>query len=154
MTPSAADTTIHASAVLVGGHAVLIRGPSASGKSRLAFDLILAGRAGIIAPTLLIGDDRVHVSVVDGALVVRPAESLAGLLEVRGLGIRKVPFAPQGLVNQIVDLDAADATRLPTRAALKGTLKGVKVPRIPVGQGVAALPLIIAALITSPTAVS
>ncbi len=154
MTASGSDATIHASAILVGGHAVLIRGPSASGKSRLAFDLILAGRAGIIAPTQLIGDDRVHLSAVDGALVVRPAKSLAGLLEVRGLGLRKMPFVPQGSVNQIVDLDAADATRLPAPAALEAALNGVKVPRIPVAKGVAALPLVIAALITSPATVS
>jgi HPr kinase/phosphorylase len=154
MTESEVDATIHASAVLVGSYAVLIRGPSASGKSRLAFDLILAGRAGIIAPTLLIGDDRVHLAAVDGTLVVRPAASLAGLLEVRGLGIRRMPFAVQGPVNHIVDLDAADATRLPAPAALVATLNGVKVPRIPVAKGVAALPLVIAALITSPATVS
>ena len=53
------NTSIHASAVLVGDRAVLIRGPSGAGKSRLAFDLILAGRAGQIQTALLVGDDRV-----------------------------------------------------------------------------------------------
>ena len=53
MTPGKGPS-VHASAVLVGNRAVLIRGPSGSGKSRLAFDLILAGRAGQIAPTVLI----------------------------------------------------------------------------------------------------
>ena len=57
----AAGASVHASAVLVGDRAVLIRGPSGAGKSRLAFDLILAGRAGQIAPAVLIGDDRVHL---------------------------------------------------------------------------------------------
>jgi len=56
-----AGLSVHASAVLVGNRAVLIRGPSGAGKSRLAFDLILAGRAGQIAPAVLIGDDRVHL---------------------------------------------------------------------------------------------
>jgi serine kinase of HPr protein (carbohydrate metabolism regulator) len=41
-------TSLHASAVLVGNRAVLIRGPSGAGKSQLAFDLILAGRSGQI----------------------------------------------------------------------------------------------------------
>jgi serine kinase of HPr protein (carbohydrate metabolism regulator) len=149
MTAAEADATIHASAVLVGSHAVLIRGPSASGKSRLAFDLILAGRAGIIAPTLLIGDDRVHLSAADGVLVVRPAETLAGLLEVRGLGIRRIPFAGDGPVKLVVDLDADDAARLPEAGSLEATLNGVKCPRIAVGKGFAALPLVIAALITN-----
>ncbi|HAP47058.1 MAG TPA: serine kinase, partial [Afipia sp.] len=52
------DPSIHASAVLAGDRAVLIRGPSGSGKSRLAFDLILAGRAGQLPAVTLIGDDR------------------------------------------------------------------------------------------------
>ena len=55
--------TVHASAVLVGDRAILIRGPSGVGKSRLAFDLILAGRAGQIPPALLVGDDRVHLAL-------------------------------------------------------------------------------------------
>jgi HPr kinase/phosphorylase len=149
MTVREADPTIHASAVLVGSDAVLIRGPSGSGKSRLAFDLILSGRAGMIAPTLLIGDDRIRLSATDGALTVRPAENLAGLLEVRGLGIRRLAFAGQGPVALVVDLDADQAARLPETSALETVLNGVKLPRIPVGKGFAALPLVIAALITS-----
>jgi HPr kinase/phosphorylase len=149
MTAGEADPTIHASAVLVGSDAVLIRGPSGSGKSRLAFDLILAGRAGVIAPTQLIGDDRIRLSAADGALIVRPAENLAGLLEVRGLGIRRLPFASQGSVALVVDLDADQVARLPETSSLETVLNGVKLPRIPVGKGFAALPLVIAALITS-----
>ena len=154
MTAREADPTIHASAVLVGSDAVLIRGPSGSGKSRLAFDLILAGRAGMIAPTLLIGDDRIQLSAADGALVVRPAESLAGLLEIRGLGIRQLPFAGHGQVAFVVDLDAADAARLPAVPALEVKLNGIKCARIPVGKGFDALPLVIAALITNAAKVS
>ncbi len=82
MTPAAAS--VHASAVLVGERAVLIRGPSGAGKSRLAFDLILAGRAGQLPPAILVGDDRVHLDTVGGQLLVRPAAELAGLIEIRG----------------------------------------------------------------------
>ena len=46
--------SVHASAVKVGDRAVLIRGPSGSGKSRLAFDLILAGRSGLLPPAVLV----------------------------------------------------------------------------------------------------
>ncbi len=154
MTARGTNATIHASAVLVGSHAVLIRGPSGSGKSRLALDLILAGRAGVIAPTQLIGDDRVHLAAADGALVVRPAESLSGLLEVRGLGIRRLPFAGQGEVALVVDLDAEDAARLPVATSLEIALSGVKCRRIPVGAGFAALPLVLAALVTGSLPVS
>ena len=51
---------------------MLIRGPSGAGKSRLAFDLILAGRAGQLPPAVLIGDDRVHLEASQGHLLVRP----------------------------------------------------------------------------------
>ena len=85
----AAGASVHASAVLVGNRAVLIRGPSGSGKSRLAFDLILAGRAGQIPPAMLVGDDRVHLGHRRRTIVVRPAAELAGLIEIRGLGIRR-----------------------------------------------------------------
>jgi HPr kinase/phosphorylase len=142
-------TSIHASAVLIGDRAVLIRGPSGSGKSRLAFDLILAGRARQIAPATLVGDDRVHVHPSDGELVVRPAPALAGLIEIRGLGIRRCAFVPQALVGLVVDLDAADAERLPPRDALNTQIKGIYIPRIPVKQGFSGLPLVIAALTMS-----
>ncbi len=154
MTARAADATIHASAVLVGSHAVLIRGPSGSGKSRLALDLIFAGRAGVIAPALLVGDDRVHLSAEVGVLVVRRAENLAGLIEVRGLGIRRLPFVDQGSVNLVVDLDADDAARLPAPSSLETTVNGVKLPRIPIGKGFAALPIVTTMLITAPSEVS
>jgi len=142
--------TIHASAVRVGAQAVLIRGPSGAGKSRLAFELMLAGRAGQIPATLLVGDDRILLAREGGLVMARPAPSLAGLIEVRGLGIRQCPFAPEAPVGLIVDLDAADAKRLPTADALCCTLEGVILPRIAVRSGWSAFPLVVAALITSP----
>jgi HPr kinase/phosphorylase len=142
----AADSSIHASAVRAGDCAVLIRGPSGSGKSRLAFNLLLAGRAGLIAPATLVGDDRVHVWTHEGGLMVRPASALAGLIEIRGLGIRRCDFAPEARIGLVVDLDAADAERLPPPDALQARIKGILIPRIPVKQGFSGLPLVIAAL--------
>ena len=141
-----ASASIHASAVLAGSRAVLIRGPSGSGKSRLAFDLILAGRAGQIAPTRLVGDDRVHIWQHGAELMVRPAPALAGLIEVRGLGIRRCDFAPEARVGLVVDLDAADAERLPPPGSLQVRIDGILIPRIPVERGFSGLPLVIAAL--------
>lgn len=143
---AAEAASVHASAVLVGDRAVLIRGPSGAGKSRLAFDLILAGRAGQIPPAVLVGDDRVHLEQGDGQLVVRPARELAGLIEVRGLGIFNCDFAPQAIVGLVVDLAAADAERLPPPEALRAAINGIEIPRIPSKVGVSALPLVIAAL--------
>ena len=69
---AANSTTVHASAVLVGARAVLIRGPSGAGKSRLALDLIEAARAGALLFARLVGDDRVHLEPIGGRLLVRP----------------------------------------------------------------------------------
>jgi HPr kinase/phosphorylase len=145
MTDSA-GASVHASAVRIGNRAVLIRGASGAGKSRLCFDLILAGRAGQIPPAMLVGDDRVRLQASQGQLLVRPAQELAGLIEIRGLGIRHCDFAAEAIVGLVVDLAAGDAKRLPPPDALETQISGIKIPRIPVGIGYAALPLVIAAL--------
>jgi serine kinase of HPr protein (carbohydrate metabolism regulator) len=145
---TAEDPSIHASAVLVDDRVVLIRGPSGSGKSRLVFDLILASQAGQLPEAMLVGDDRVHLEAKDGRLWVRPAPELAGLLEIRGLGIRRLDCATAGIVALVVDLDAADAERMPASKALQTVLNGVALPRIPVGKGFSALPLVVASLTT------
>jgi HPr kinase/phosphorylase len=150
----AGGASVHASAVRVGNRAVLIRGPSGAGKSRLAFDLILAGRAGQIPPAVLVGDDRVHLSASQGQLMVRPARELAGLIEIRGLGIRRCDFADEAAVGLVVDLSAGDAERLPPPEALLTQISGIKVPRIPVGSGYAALPMVVAALTMSESSSS
>jgi serine kinase of HPr protein (carbohydrate metabolism regulator) len=148
----AQSSSVHASAVLVGERAVLIRGPSGSGKSRLAFDLILAGRAGQIAAAMLVGDDRVHLEATQGQLMVRPARELAGLIEIRGLGIRRCEFAERAPVGLVVDLSAADAERLPAPASLVCEVYGIKLPRAPIGAGFEPLRLVLAALSTRPSA--
>ncbi|MGD9837695.1 MAG: HPr kinase/phosphorylase [Afipia sp.] len=140
--------SIHATAVVTGERGILIRGPSGSGKSRLALELILAGQAGQIPPTLLVGDDRVRLTVNGASLIVAGVPELAGKIEVRGLGIRSIGYAKQAPVTVVVDLDAADAERLPAPQALKTTVSGVEIPRIPVGRGYAALPLVLGFLTT------
>src|SRR5262249_53326979 len=137
----AAEPSIHASAVCVGEHAVLIRGPSGAGKSRLAFDLILAGRAGQLPRTVLVGDDRIELEPIGNAIIARPSPKLAGLIEIRGLGIRRCEFVDQASVGLVIDLDAADAERMPPPAALQTLIRGILLPRIPIGVGVPALPL-------------
>ena len=144
-----AGRTVHASAVLVGDRAVLIRGPSGSGKSTLAFDLILAGRSGQIPPAILVGDDRVHLDTSGGKLLVRPAAALAGLIEIYGLGIRRVAHASEAVVGLVVDLAADDAERLPAAEAFTTNVDGVRLPRIPVELRNSPLRLIVAALTTT-----
>ena len=143
----AADTaTIHASAVLIGPKAALIRGPAGSGKSQLVWDLLQS----TLPFARLVADDRVHVEAFAGQLLVRPAPALAGLIEIHGLGIRRLAFEPVAAVALVVDLAAADAARLPGPAAGKATIAGVTLPRLAVAAGMAALPQLLASLRTVP----
>jgi HPr kinase/phosphorylase len=139
------SATIHASAVLTGARAVLIRGPSGAGKSRLALGLIEAGRTGALRFARLVGDDRVHVQAGGGRLLVRPAESLAGLIEVRGLGILRLPYEPSAIVGLVVDL-GAEAERSPDATERQVDIKGVNLPRLAVAAGQEALPAVLTLL--------
>jgi HPr kinase/phosphorylase len=143
------NPSVHASAVKVGERAVLIRGPSGSGKSRLAFDLILAGRSGQLPPAVLVGDDRVRLDTAGGEILVSAVPELAGLIEIRGLGIRRCDFLAEAKVGLVIDLASPDAERLPTPESLKISIFGVTIPRIPVGSGFSPLPLVVAALTTA-----
>lgn len=134
--------TVHASAVVVGARAVLIRGPSGAGKSRLAWELIAAARDRGLAFARLVGDDRVQLEAAGGRLLVRPTAALAGLIELRGLGIVRREHEPCAVVGLVVDLGAADAERLPE--ADQTVVEGITIPRLAVAPGAAALPLVVA----------
>jgi len=138
----AAETqTIHASAVLVGRHAAIIRGPAGSGKSRLALALIQAAESGLLPFARLVGDDRIQADAQGGHLFIRPAKTLAGLIEVRGLGIRRVAYEAVAVAGLVVDLDA-DMERLPEPSAQETVILGVRLPRLGIGHGVDPLPMI------------
>jgi HPr kinase/phosphorylase len=133
--------TIHASAVLIGRRAALIRGPAGSGKSRLALALIQAAEDGIFPFARLVGDDRIHIEARAGHLFIRPAKTLAGLIEVRGLGIRRIPYEAIAMAGLVVDL-GDDAERLPEPSAQETVILGVRLPRLGVGRGIDPLPMI------------
>ncbi len=124
------DATIHASALLVGTRGLLIRGPSGSGKSRLALSLLQGATF-----ARLIGDDRIHVQAVHGRLLMRPARALQGLIEIRGVGIRSLPFEPVAVAHLVIDLAAEDARRLPESEAMRTVIEGVALARLPVAPG-------------------
>jgi serine kinase of HPr protein (carbohydrate metabolism regulator) len=133
--------TIHATAVLVGAEALLIRGAPGSGKSRLALRLLQSA----LPFVRLVGDDRVHIEASGGRLLVRPATELAGLLEVRGLGIRRVPFEPMAVAGLVVDLGTA-IDRLPDTEAAETRISGVALPRLAVPPDCDPMPAVLAAL--------
>lgn len=138
--------TIHASAVLVGARVVLIRGPSGSGKSRLVLAMLDAAQSGVLRFARLVGDDRLHLESVYGRLLVRPATELAGLIEVHGLGIRRLPYEPVAAVGWVVDLAALDAQRLPRAEQRVTVVEGVLLPRLPVAPAADPTPLLLALL--------
>jgi HPr kinase/phosphorylase len=145
-----ADTsTIHASAILVGPKAVLIRGASGAGKSRLAWQVLQSA----LPFTRLVGDDRVHVVARGGRLLVRPAEALAGLIEIRGLGVRRLAYEPVAVVGLIVDLAAPDAERLPPPGPAQTEVAGVTLPRLAVAAGAEALQVLFGFSGTTPSIV-
>ena len=143
------NPTIHASAVLLGARAVLIRGPAGSGKSRLALALIDLADGGRVPFARLVADDRTHVEARHGRLVARAPAELAGLIEVRGLGIRRLPHEPAAVVDLVVDLAANDAERMPAPPQCETEIDGVRLPRLPVAPMADALPAVLAARCTA-----
>lgn len=121
-----ADDTIHATAVAIGERAVILRGPAGSGKSRLALALINRSRPH--AAHMLVGDDRIHARAAGGRLIVSGHERVAGLIELRGAGILRLPFLSRAVAGLIVDCHRSPE-RLPEEALLWDDIRGVKLPR-------------------------
>lgn len=138
-------TTIHASAVLVGARAMLIRGPSGAGKSRLALALLDAAASGRLAFARLVADDRVHLEAVNGRLLARSPGAIAGLLEVRGLGIRRLPYEPVAVLGWVVDL-GENTERIPSPEARERIISGVTLPRFAFPPCIDPLAVLLAAL--------
>jgi len=141
--------TVHASAVLVGARAVLIRGPSGSGKSRLVLAMLDAAAGGRLRFARLVGDDRLHLQAAHGRLLVRPAPELAGLVELHGIGIRRLPYEPVAVVGWVVDLAAADAERLPGVDQRRAIVEDIELPRLAVAPGADPCRLLLGLLNTS-----
>ena len=135
--------TMHASAVLVGSRAILLRGPAGSGKSRLALGLIRAGEAGHLRLARLVADDRVQLEACHGRILARPAPALAGLIEARGIGIRRLPYEPVAVLGWVVDLATSDAERLPTTGSRETIIENMALPRLPVAAGEDPLPIVL-----------
>jgi HPr kinase/phosphorylase len=91
-----------------------------------------------------VGDDRVYLENRAGRVIVRPARQLAGLLEIRGTGIVRVPFEAAAVVGLVIDL-GQPADRMPAAESRKAVLEGVVLPRLAVPPDADPLPLAIEA---------
>ena len=113
---------IHATCVALGDTGVLIRGPSGAGKSDLALRLIDGGAR-------LVADDYCNVEAKFERLIATVPATIAGKIEMRGVGIITLPFHPEISIGMVVDLmPEADIPRMPEQTTC--TIEGVALPRL------------------------
>ena len=123
---------VHASCVAIAGRAVLIGGASGRGKSDLALRLIDRGAR-------LIADDQTLLEPSGGRLLASAPPTIAGRIEIRGVGIVAMEAVRDVPVALFVDLDAA-AERLPEGAG-KRVLAGISIPSIALSALEASAPI-------------
>ena len=107
--------------VAVDGRGVLLRGPSGAGKSDLALRLIDGGAE-------LVADDRVALISSAGVLTASAPPALRGLMEVRGLGVFRLPYRTSVQVSLVADLVDGQGERLP--APHRTTILGHSLPAV------------------------
>ena len=123
--------TLHASAVATEGRAVLISGPSGSGKSDLALRLLDRGFT-------LVSDDRTLVRKDGERLIASAPPNIAGKLEIRGIGIVDMDVVSEVPVALFVEL-TSEIQRLPDENRERPVL-GVRVPLISIDAMSASAP--------------
>ena len=131
MTARLSSENLHASCVAVDGRAVLISGPSGSGKSDLALRLLDRGFK-------LVSDDRTIVRKQDGKLIASAPESIKGKLEVRGVGIVEMESVASAPIALVVEL-TSEIQRLPDDGQERLIL-GAAIPLINVDATTASAP--------------
>ena len=125
------EVLANASCVAIGGRGLLITGEPASGKSSLALALIDRG-------AMLVGDDGVTLELAQGRVLASPPPNIAGLIEVRNVGLIRLPTTSATLAL-VVKL-SRDTQRHPHEAGVY-TLLGLPIPLITLWPDSHALPL-------------
>jgi HPr kinase/phosphorylase len=122
---------IHGTCVALGTSAALLRGASGAGKSDLALRFLALASEGDRAPKL-VADDQVWIEDgISGELLASAPPTLAGKIEVRGLGILETPHLARGRLVLVVDLVSdAEVPRMPPDPLETVTIAGVALPRL------------------------
>jgi serine kinase of HPr protein (carbohydrate metabolism regulator) len=133
---------VHGTCVALGRRAALLRGSPGAGKSDLALRFIALPAEGNLKP-LLVADDQVFVEArADGVLHVSPPATIAGKIEMRGLGIVDVPFLAEAELVLVCDLvNGKDVPRMPAEGAKRTHIAGVPVPAMKLAPFEASAPL-------------
>lgn len=124
--------TIHATTVAIGNRAVMVVGPSGSGKSDLALRLIDRG-------AMLLSDDYTQVQALNGRLMASAPATIAGKMEVRDIGIITLPHVGDMPVALLVDLDAV-RERMPMPDAQR-RVAGIDLPLLTLRSQEASAPI-------------
>jgi serine kinase of HPr protein (carbohydrate metabolism regulator) len=144
-------SSVHGSCVEIGGAGVLIRGAPGSGKSTLVHLLLAAAEARGRAARL-IADDRVMLARRGGRIVARPHPALRGLIEIRGLGIVRLPYDEAAVVRLLVDIVAApDMVRLPDPTDETALLLGLSLPRVVAAGAPGAVAIVLRSVMSTTT---
>jgi len=133
---------VHGTCVALGRLGVLLRGGAGSGKSDLALRFMALPGEGALCPGL-VADDQVYVSAnPDGTLTASAPPTIAGKIEVRGLGIMPVPFLPEAELVLVCDLvGGKDVPRMPPESEKATVLAGVPLPTLRLWPFEASAPL-------------
>ena len=139
---SEARELIYGTCVAFGERAVLLRGESGAGKSDLALRFLALGGDGDDLPAL-ISDDQVWVErKANGRLMATAPRTLAGKIEVRGVGIMTVAHRSEAPLVLVCDLATGDGVpRLPPDPLDCTEMAGVSVPCLTLTPFEASAPL-------------
>ena len=120
---------VHGTCVALGRRGALLRGKPGSGKSDLALRFLALAGDGALKP-VLVADDQVFVQPgTDKRLLASPPGTIAGKIEVRGLGIVAVPHLPQAELVLVCDLvNDKDVPRMPPEPWERTEIAGHPVP--------------------------
>jgi serine kinase of HPr protein (carbohydrate metabolism regulator) len=133
---------VHGTCVAFGRHAALLRGAPGAGKSDLALRFMALPAEGGRTP-LLVADDQVFAETrANGSVIVSPPPTIAGKIEVRGLGIIEVPFLAEAELVLLCDLvDGTDVPRMPAESPERGAVAGISLPVLKLAPFEASAPL-------------